>query len=459
MKDAAGGRAASFGERAEPAAEEVEFMLALAGLCRLARTAFDAPVASLCLSDGRTHWIDLDAAVDPAAWEFATSLAGRPDATGGPMVIEDAARHPAHADLPLVSGAPAVRFLASAPTDAAGSGRLAVFDTQARAPSVEAVARLAALGTLAGQCLALERRAREAEQREAEFRLLAETSTDTIVRGNLDGIRLYISPSVRSLLGYEPEELVGRRAMEIVHPDDIAGFAALMQRIRAGHLDIGDIEVRQRHRNGAWVWMEASLRLTYDRATGAPNGYVASVRGIDRRKNEEARLEHLATHDALTGLANRALLGEHLVQATERLRQGGRRFAVLYMDIDHFKQINDGFGHRAGDVVLREVAARFQAVLGPEDIVARLGGDEFALIHTLEADISEAGRLAWRLIAAMAEPVAFAGTTIPLGLSIGIAIAPDRGSDADALIASADRALYEAKLAGRNTFRFASETV
>lgn len=434
-------------------------MLALEGLCRLARKIFDVPAASLCLSDGSAQWIDLDVTADPAAWAFAMSLDGRPDATGGPMIIEDAARHPVLAGLPFASRAPSVRFLASVPVDGAGSGRLAVFDTRAREPGAEAIARLGEIAALAGQCLALQRRAREAEQREAEFRLLAETSTDTIVRGNLDGIRLYISPSVRSLLGYEPEELIGRRAMEIVHPDDLPGFGALMQRIRAGHLDVGTIEVRQLHRDGGWIWMEASIRLTYDRATGAPTGYVASVRGIDRRKREEARLEHLATHDALTGLANRALFGEHLVQATERLRQGGRRFAVLYIDVDHFKRINDGFGHRAGDVVLREVAARFRAALNPEDIVARLGGDEFAMIRMLEADLAEAGALARRLIAAMAEPMSFAGTTIPLGLSIGIASAPEGGGDADALIARADGALYEAKLAGRNTFRFASGTV
>nr|WP_255608021.1 sensor domain-containing diguanylate cyclase [Ancylobacter sp. Lp-2] len=406
----------------------------------------------MVLEDGEGCWIDLDPAADPVLWSFAPTLVVR--TTPGTVSVADTWQDAAFAELAAVTGAPGLRSMASVSVGA--GGRLAVFDIRPRQLAVSDIDQLVDLANLAGEVLSLEQRARLAEERGADFRLLAETSTDTIVRGDLDGIRLYISPSVRTLLGYEPEELVGRRAAEIVHPEDRVGFAELMRSVRAGHLTVGVVEVRQRHRDGSWVWMEASLRLTYDRVTGEANGYVASVRGIDRRKQEEARLEHLASHDALTGLPNRALFDQHLAQVVARLRDGGPRFAVLYMDIDRFKQINDGFGHRAGDAVLREVAGRLRAALAPGDVVARLGGDEFAMVLMEDGAAADTAAVAGRLIAAFAEPFAFEGMPVTLGLSIGIALAPDCGEDPEPLVAGADRALYAAKLAGRNTFRLAA---
>ncbi len=278
------------------------------------------------------------------------------------------------------------------------------------------------------------------------------------MRGNLEGIRLYISPSVRALLGYEPEELIGHRAIDLVHPDDRESFGALMAEIRSGKLETGASEVRQRHKDGHWVWMEASVRLTYDPATGAPNGYVASVRDIQRRKQAESHLEYLASHDTLTGLANRAVFDQRLAEAVLQAQRDGRRFALFCMDIDGFKRINDTFGHQAGDAVLSEAARRFQVAISDDDIAVRLGGDEFALIRMLDdaEPAVSATMMAERLIDAMARPILFRAHEIQATLSIGIAQAPQDGLDVDQVLSAADRALYAAKLGGRNTYRFAS---
>lgn len=407
-------------------------------LCRTARALFAVPAATIHLTGGEGRW----ACLEHDAWAAATIPGAWPD---GPAVMEDVAdrsRFP-------------VRFFACVPFGCCGTGRLCLFDDRPRTLTVRDRAALDDLAALAGLVLDLFRGACAATGREADFRLLAETSTDTIVRGNLNGIRLYISPSVRTLLGYEPEELVGRQAAEIVHPDDAPPFRAMMQRIREGTLDIGITEMRQRHKDGSWVWMEASVRLTYDPVTGEPNGYVASVRGTGPRKQTEARLEHLASHDPLTGLPNRALLGRRLDEAVARARGRGEPFALLCMDLDRFKPVNDTHGHQVGDMVLREVAARLRAAIRPSDTAARLGGDEFAVIFTLKTGPAEAAAVAERLIQVVAEPFRVGDVPVSIGLSVGIACAPAGGVDPDALLSAADRALYDAKMVGRSTYRFA----
>ncbi|MGE4373142.1 MAG: diguanylate cyclase [Xanthobacter sp.] len=313
------------------------------------------------------------------------------------------------------------------------------------------VAHLAALS------LNLWQVAMEAQMAEAEFRLLAETSTDTIVRGNLDGVRLYISPACHALLGYAPEELIGKRALDIVHPDDAPAMRDLLTKLAAGEIETSVIEMRQRHANGSWVWMEASIRLARDPTTGAAIGYVASARDIGRRKMAEARLEELSLHDVLTNLPNRALMASRLDEAIEACRTQHQRFALFYMDLDHFKPINDTLGHQTGDAVLCEVAQRFLAALRPNDIVARLGGDEFALILRINRGDDEAALVARRLLRTIAQPFSINGSHITiLRLSIGIAMAPECGLEQETLLQAADKALYKAKHGGRNTFRFAT---
>jgi len=425
-------------------------------LCRTARDLFDVPVASICLPGEQLSWIDTGSDIDRDAWAFATTFPQQAPGHSLPIWIADATQDGLLANQRYVTQTPGLRFLASIPLGPDGQGRLTLFDIRPRPGSPDRLRQLQDLAALADACLALLQNAHNAIAGEQDFRLLAETSTDTIVRGNLEGTRLYISPSVRTLLGYEPEELIGRKASELVHPDDAASFGAMMGEVRAGRLDVYVAEMRQRHKNGHWVWMEAAIRLTRDPATGAPNGYVTSVRDIARRKELEAKLAHLASYDLLTGLPNRALFTHQLDEAFEALGKDARRgFSLLYMDLDRFKQVNDTLGHQAGDAVLRDAAARFQAMLRSGDIVARLGGDEFTII--LRAHRQEAEMLAKRLIAAIQAPFQLDPGPVNIGLSIGIAQAPQDGAEPDALLSAADAALYAAKAAGRNTYRLCSD--
>ncbi len=328
-------------------------------------------------------------------------------------------------------------------------GTLIVVDRKPRILTPDDIGRMADLGQMAAQLLSQHIERNSFSQQLDFYRMLAEASTETIVRGTLDGVRLYVSPSVRELLGYEPDELVGRRAADLTHPDDLQSFGAMMKEVREGRLDRGTHELRQRHKDGSWVWMEASLRLTRDKLTGAPDGYVVSVRDIGRRKELEARLERLAGYDDLSGLLNRAQFRKILA---ERLAEG-RRLTLLYMDLDDFKEVNDLFGHAAGDAVLREFAARLVSHVRDGDIIARLGGDEFtAIVESRDEDIAS---LCKQLIAAASTPFLVGDTEIRIGLSIGVASASGSDEDLDALLSRADRALYDAKNVGKNRFRSA----
>jgi diguanylate cyclase len=173
-------------------------------------------------------------------------------------------------------------------------------------------------------------------------------------------------------------------------------------------------------------------------------------------QEKQRELDHLASHDSLTGLPNRRLFLDRLAQALARSRRSGEPLALLFIDLDHFKEINDRLGHGAGDVVLRAVAERLVAEVREIDTVARLGGDEFIILLDATGDRAVIANIATTLLAVLADPVAVAGESVAIGGSIGISCYPRDGSNATEIIAAADKAMYCAKHEGRNNFRFAS---
>jgi diguanylate cyclase (GGDEF)-like protein len=197
-------------------------------------------------------------------------------------------------------------------------------------------------------------------------------------------------------------------------------------------------------------------------------GIVAGIRHqlrLDRIRDDleiktaelEATLQEvrrLANHDALTGLANRNLLDQRIRDAIERVREHQQRFAVLCVDLDRFKIVNDTLGHSVGDELLRQIAERLNGCARPVDTVARVGGDEFVVLQAGLDGANDAGQLAARILERVAEPYHVAGSHMSIGISIGIALAPQDGMRVDRLLRNADLALYRAKASGRNGFCF-----
>jgi len=183
-------------------------------------------------------------------------------------------------------------------------------------------------------------------------------------------------------------------------------------------------------------------------------GQVITYTDVTERKLAEARIRHLAHHDSLTGLPNRILLNERLAEAVANAAGGEHNFAVLCLDLDGFKTVNDTMGHEAGDLLLTRLADRLRALVRPIDTVARTGGDEFTIVQRNVAGADDAGRLVQRLIDNLADPVSVDGYRLTVATSIGIALYPKDGNDGRALLKNADTALYRAKAEGRSTFRF-----
>jgi diguanylate cyclase (GGDEF)-like protein/PAS domain S-box-containing protein len=181
---------------------------------------------------------------------------------------------------------------------------------------------------------------------------------------------------------------------------------------------------------------------------------VGLISDITEYREAETRIMHMAQHDALTGLANRLLLTEWLEKALLRGTNAGGWFAIMLLDLDDFKEINDTFGHAMGDTLLRCVANRLRHTLRESDLIARLGGDEFAILVPVKDGRGECAALAGKIIGALAEPAKLGEHSVAIGASIGIAIAPQDGSTVDAILKNSDLALYHAKSQGRNTFRF-----
>jgi diguanylate cyclase (GGDEF)-like protein len=178
---------------------------------------------------------------------------------------------------------------------------------------------------------------------------------------------------------------------------------------------------------------------------------------LTQRKATERAIAHLALHDPVTGLANRRLLFDRLQHALTRANRQAGRVAVLYCDVDHFKRINDTFGHRAGDLVLQDVARRLESVLREDDTLARVGGDEFVVVFEELSDATEATRIAERARLAMSIPVVVDGQELEITGSIGVALSGRAGEDVDSLLRRADDAMYVAKGNGRNQVAFASD--
>jgi diguanylate cyclase (GGDEF)-like protein/PAS domain S-box-containing protein len=201
--------------------------------------------------------------------------------------------------------------------------------------------------------------------------------------------------------------------------------------------------------------VHATNRIVIRNAEGDAEYLIAVIEDVTDRRKSEQQIVFMAHHDALTGLANRVAMAQKIEEAAARQRRFGEPFSVLLLDLDRFKYVNDTLGHSAGDTLLREVATRLKVFLRETDGLARLGGDEFAIIQAGEADQRQAAsRLADRITEIIARPFDIDGTEVHIAGSIGIALAPDHATDTDSLLKMADMALYTAKSAGRNGYRF-----
>ncbi|MGE5118023.1 MAG: EAL domain-containing protein [Betaproteobacteria bacterium] len=287
-----------------------------------------------------------------------------------------------------------------------------------------------------------EQAVRESEERLAKF---MQASAEGIVF-HKGGVITDANPPLCALIGYTLDELVGRRTLEFVAPDAVAKVAAVMASGQETSYDSAIV-----HKDGTRIPVEFIVR------TMEHNGErlrMTIVRDMRDREAARSRIHHLAHHDALTGLPNRAAFIEHLERLTHPDGEARRTLALLFIDLDHFKRVNDSLGHLAGDRLLQTVALRITAVLRATDLVSRFGGDEFLVLLDDAARRQDVEDVARKLLGVIEAPFDAEGRPISVSPSIGVALYPEHGGTPTELIKHADAAMYLAKSRGRANVQF-----
>ena len=277
--------------------------------------------------------------------------------------------------------------------------------------------------------------------------LIAEVSPDLHTVTTTDGVYVFASGVGLALFGWGPEDVVGQSQDALVHPDDMALVQAARARALGSPVGSERFVYRLRCADGAYRWAETISRMV---EVGDQRLVVSSVRDIGERQASQLELQRQATTDPLTGLANRTLFMDRFEQALRRLDRAEGVMAVLFLDLDRFKLVNDSFGHHTGDAVLVGVAERLCGLLRPEDTLARVGGDEFVVVAEGLAWPSEATALGRRIIEIGHRPFPVGGMQVVCTTSVGIAVTTDSHRKPSDLLQEADRALYRAKQRGRD---------
>jgi diguanylate cyclase (GGDEF)-like protein/PAS domain S-box-containing protein len=289
-----------------------------------------------------------------------------------------------------------------------------------------------------------------ARETSARFQLAFETGVSGMALLAPDGRYMQVNRALCEITGYSEPELLAMNFQAITHPDDLVANIDQQRALTAGAVDVYETEKRYLHRDGHEIW--AQIGVTAVRADdGALRYFISQIHDITTRRRFEEELAHRALHDPLTGLPNRALFGDRLRHALVRLRRHSGTIAVLFVDLDRFKLVNDGMGHGVGDAVLLDAGRRLCAAARAEDTVARFGGDEFTILCENVTDDS-VRLVAQRVLDAFAPPFVHEGREFHLSASVGIRMSDLATSTPDSLLRDADLALYAAKEHGRARF-------
>ena len=299
---------------------------------------------------------------------------------------------------------------------------------------------------------------RQAEQRlqasEARFRHILEYAPLGISITDMSGRFIQVNKAFCEIIGYPRDELLDMVIDDITYPDDRNKKKQGLHDLLNGEEKTAKYEKRYVRKNGQQIWIQVSVSIERDQ-NQAPLYFIRMIEDISRRKEVERRISFLAQHDRLTELPNRDLFMDRFSGSLSRARRKSKKLALFFLDLDEFKEVNDNYGHEAGDVVLKTISRRLVACVRNVDTVARLGGDEFAIIFDEVENPRDVAPVAEKIIKQLSRTIVIQSTCeCNVGVSIGIAIYPENGDEIDRLMSAADDAMYESKRHGKNTYTY-----
>lgn len=296
---------------------------------------------------------------------------------------------------------------------------------------------------------------RESEQRFRDFMEFAPIGMAIV---SLDGHLLKVNQALCNILGYPREQLESLAFEDITHPDEIASDIGNRRRLMTGELAVLQQERRYLRRNGRMVWVQLTASLLRD-SNGIAQCFDVQVEDITERKDSQDQIRQLAYYDTLTNLPNRRLLLDRLNQALVLSKRNQKKIAVIFLDLDRFKYINDNYGHAIGDELLKAVALILSKCVREGDTVSRPGGDEFIIVLPELTTAQGAVRVAEKILKALSLPIPVNDLQLSISASLGIALYPKHGAAAQDLMRKADTAMYAAKEGGRNQYRLYEQAI
>jgi diguanylate cyclase (GGDEF)-like protein/PAS domain S-box-containing protein len=282
------------------------------------------------------------------------------------------------------------------------------------------------------------------KESEERFRLIFEHAPIGMMIADLKGRFVRVNQAMADLLGYPVQQLTRMNFRDITHPEELEEDMLLVADLVNGKKQRLVIEKRYLHRDGEGIYVTLHVSLLRD-LRGRPRYFIGQMVDITERKSSEQTMRYMAYHDPLTDLPNRVLFRDRLSLALAQARANERMLAIIFLDLDRFKTINDTMGHYLGDQALKFIAERFTSCVRSSDVVARLGGDEFTILLPNIVQEQDVDKVLQKIISMLEEPVVLKGTEFRVSASVGIALYPRDGNDVDTLLQVADREMYVAK--------------
>ncbi|MDD2933750.1 MAG: diguanylate cyclase [Methylotenera sp.] len=431
---------------------------ALDAMVQLASYICQTPIAAISLIDENRQWFKAISGLDAKETHRDVAFCAHAILQDETMIVRDALEDERFFDNPLVTADPDIRFYAGVPlatVEGLHLGTLCVID---RVPRDLSQAQLDAINVLAKNIMAhLDLRASHKLAREhindlQISAIIFDSASEAIVVTDADNLIVTVNPAFTNMTGYTYHDVVGKNPRLLSSGRQSKEFYQVMwQSLNiTGHWDGELWNIRKNGQEYA-EWLSINVIFNTD---GSKRLYVAIFSDITEKKKADELIWKQANYDHLTQLPNRSLFRDRLEQEIKMSHRLSQSAALLFIDLDHFKAVNDTLGHDAGDVLLVQAAGRINQCVREADTVARMGGDEFTVILSQLSDTKHAGKVAQNIIEQLSQPFIIGGATLNISASIGIAFYPQNGKSVEQLLKNADKSMYAAKAAGRGRFNY-----